>query len=92
MGFPFYQEQIKHNQNTMVPKIDKVENVNDIPAEFSRYFVVLRNGRRVSDTNHLTESEAFRERMYWENIVRQWPDGSRITVQSFRNINYNSPR
>lgn len=72
----------------MTPKIDKVEGFRDIPSKYSKYFVVLRDGRRVSDRNHLTEDEANTEKSYWDGILQRWPDGTKAEVFSFKNINY----
>lgn len=71
----------------MTPKIDKVEGIRDIPSNYNKYFVVLRSGRRVSDRNHLTENEAQREKSYWSEILRRWPDGTRVEIYTAKNIN-----
>lgn len=72
----------------MNPKIDKVEGIRDIPSNYSKYYVVLRSGRRVSDTNHLTEDEARTEKEYWNNILQQWPDGTKLEIYTCSNVNF----
>lgn len=73
----------------IVPRIDKVEGIMDIPAEHETYHVVLRDGRRVSDQNHVTQDTADKEKKYWENILRQWPDGTTMSVYTCKNKRYN---
>lgn len=72
----------------MTPKIDKVEGIRDIPNDYSHYYVVLRDSRRVSDRNHLTMEEANTEKSYWRNIINRWPDGTSVDIYKCKNINY----
>lgn len=72
----------------MNPKIDKVEGIKEIPSNYSKYYVVLRDGRRVSEANHLTEDEANTEKKYWDNILSKWPDGTKMEIHTCQNMNY----
>jgi hypothetical protein len=74
----------------MTPRIDKVEGLRDIPSEHSHYYVVLRDGRRVSDSNHLSTNAANAEKSYWQNILGRWPDGTKVEIYKCENKNYKS--
>jgi hypothetical protein len=73
---------------SITPRIDKVEGIRDVPAEHSHYYVVLRDGRRVSDSNHVTIESADIEKTYWKNILSRWPDGTSIEVHKCQNVNH----
>jgi hypothetical protein len=60
--------------------IDKVDGFDNIPPEYKHYYVVLRSGRRVSPSNHFTRDTANEERDYWSDILRVWPDGTRMSI------------
>ena len=59
-------------------KVKKVvkESAND-------KFVVLRNGRLVSDLQYETVNDASQELNHWQKIIKKWPDGSKLTVAKF---------
>ena len=44
-----------------IKSIDKIENINTVDPTFEKYFVVLRNNRRVSESNHTQYSAANEE-------------------------------
>jgi hypothetical protein len=69
--------------------IDKVF-VNTVSPEYNKYFVVLRSNRRVSDRNHVSNQSAENEAEYWRNILRRWPDGTKISVIGIDNPNCSS--
>lgn len=68
--------------------IDKVERIKDIPTKYRTYFVVLRSGRRVSDTNHLVYETAKSERSHWDGILSRWQDGTSMEIVECENVNY----
>ena len=43
-------------------------------------FVVLRDKKRVSDSEYKTYKEAQYEYKYWDNIVRNWCGYTKITI------------
>jgi len=45
-------------------------------------YIVLRDGSRVSERTHRTKLDAEVERDYWHDIVRKWPDGSVIRIET----------
>jgi len=45
-------------------------------------YIVLRDGSRVSDRTHRTKLDAQVEADYWHDIVRRWPDGSVIRIET----------
>jgi hypothetical protein len=45
-------------------------------------YIVLRDGSRVSERTHRTKLDAEVERDYWQDIVRKWPDGSVIRIET----------
>ncbi len=47
-------------------------------------YAVFRNGRRVSSSEYQTEREANHEKAYWEGIIRNYPDGSKIAIRPVR--------
>jgi len=44
-------------------------------------FIVLRDGVRVSEDMHSTEASAEVEANYWREIIRRWPDGTKVIVK-----------
>lgn len=68
--------------------IDKIEGCRNVDARYSSYYVVLRSGRRVSDMNHGERHMAGEEAEYWKNIIRQYPDGTKISITSCKNPNH----
>lgn len=60
--------------------MDKVMGCDNIPEEYKKYYVVLRSGRRVSDTNHTSYDDADYEKAYWDNILRRHPDGTTMSI------------
>lgn len=51
-----------------------------------RVFAVYRSGIRVSDSVYPSDRdpEALHEKRYWEGIIKNWPDGSRIVIREIR--------
>ena len=43
--------------------------------------IVLRDGVRVSDDMHNTEAEAEQEANFWREIIKRWPDGTKVLVK-----------
>ena len=43
-------------------------------------YVILRDGRRVSDLEYVSEVEAKTEYEHWSSILNRWPDGSKIEI------------
>lgn len=48
-------------------------------------YAVFRNGVRVSDSEYDSKLSAQTEHDYWVNLIKRWPDGSKITI---RPLNY----
>ena len=44
-------------------------------------YVVLRNGRLVSDMQYASIKEANTELEHWQRIVNRWPDGTKVTIK-----------
>jgi hypothetical protein len=44
-------------------------------------FIVLRDGVRVSDDMHESEAQAEREANFWREIIKRWPDGTKVTIK-----------
>ena len=45
-------------------------------------YIVLRDGSRVSERTHRTKLDAQVEADYWHDIVRRWPDGSVVRIET----------
>ena len=43
-------------------------------------YVILRDGRRVSDLEYGSKVEAKTEYEHWSSILNRWPDGSKIEI------------
>jgi hypothetical protein len=43
-------------------------------------YVILRDGRRVSDLEYTSKDEAKTEYDHWYSIIKRWPDGSKIEI------------
>jgi hypothetical protein len=46
-------------------------------------YVVLRNERRTSQ-DEMTLEEATEELKRWQNIIKRWPDGSKVRIEEVR--------
>ena len=46
-------------------------------------YVVLRNGRLVSDLQYDSIKDASEELSHWQRIIQRWPDGTKLTVAKF---------
>lgn len=68
--------------------IDRVENVKGLNPEAPTYFVVLRNDRRVSDTNHFNKTDAMAEENYWRGLLSKWNDSSKTSIVECKNPGY----
>jgi hypothetical protein len=44
-------------------------------------FIVLRDGVRVSEDMHSSETSAEVEANYWRDIIKRWPDGTKVVVK-----------
>lgn len=51
-------------------------------TEAPELYAVFRNGIPVSDSTYPLEFYAKHEYEYWKGIIRNWPDGSHITIRS----------
>mgnify|MGYP000860086534 CR=1 FL=1 len=47
----------------------------------NKLFAVFRNGVRVSDTEYPSPLFAQKELEYWQNVVKKFPDGSKVEVR-----------
>lgn len=55
-------------------------NVGNHKESYATRYVVIRNGTRVSDTEHLTKEEAKSEYDHWHRVITRWPDGSKLEI------------
>jgi len=44
-------------------------------------FIVLRDGIRVSEYMHSSEASAEIEANHWREIIKRWPDGTKVIVK-----------
>lgn len=44
-------------------------------------YIVLRDGLRVSEDMHESPSNAEVEANYWREIIKRWPDGTKVIVK-----------
>ena len=58
------------------------ENKND--NSDGKFYAVYRNGRRVSDTDYPAPLFAQKELEHWQNVVKKFPDGSKVEVLPVR--------
>ena len=52
-----------------------------------KLFAVFRNGHRVSDAEYPSPLFAQTELEHWQNIVKKFPDGSKLEVRPINNPN-----
>lgn len=43
-------------------------------------YVVTRDGYRVSDIEYQNREDASNEYIFWNNVVKKWPDGTKIDI------------
>jgi hypothetical protein len=53
---------------------------NDSLTDNNIKYVILRDGRRVSDLEYTSKDEARTEYEHWSSIIKRWPDGSKIEI------------
>lgn len=70
--------------------IDRVLNCKNVNSSVESYFVVLRDNRRVSDTNHETFHTAQHELAYWNGILSSYPDGTKVEILTCKNPSFSS--
>lgn len=46
-------------------------------------YIVMRNDRPIS-TEELTLDEAKKELERWENILKRWPDGTKVHIEEVK--------
>jgi hypothetical protein len=44
-------------------------------------YIVLRDGIRVSEDMHNSLPKAEVEASYWREIIKRWPDGTKVVVK-----------
>jgi len=71
------EEVLTLDEPNVVIEEQKVENT---PT-----FVVTRGGLRVSDVEYTSETDplAIAEKDFWQQIVKKYPDGTRIEIVPF---------
>lgn len=45
-------------------------------------YIVLRNGYKVSETEHDSYEDAEKELEDWNKIIKRWPDGSILRIET----------
>lgn len=56
-------------------------------------YVVLRDGRRVSHTNHATKAEAMEEARWWTGVINKVINGRKVDPRSIiRIVKTDTPR
>jgi hypothetical protein len=48
--------------------------------ELELKYVVMRNDKKITD-EELSFDEAKRELERWENILKRWPDGTKVRIE-----------
>lgn len=46
-----------------------------------KFYAVFRNGYRVSETEYPSPLFAQKELEHWQNVVKKFPDGSKVEVR-----------
>jgi broad specificity polyphosphatase/5'/3'-nucleotidase SurE len=63
---------MSHHKTNNIPTVNKQQK-----------YVVTRNGYRVSDNEYFSIEDAENEALYWKDIIKKWPDGSKILVEEY---------
>lgn len=53
--------------------------INNNAKKQTRY-VVTRDEYRVSDIEYQNREDASNEYIFWNNVVKKWPDGTKIDI------------
>lgn len=61
-------------------------DVNTKTEQEEKLFAVYRSGIRVSDSVYPSDRDpsALNEKRYWENILKRYPDGTKISIREIR--------
>lgn len=71
---------------TLVTPINElVEQDTWTPGQAATRYVVVRGGLRVSDKDYPNpdEQKAVAEKAFWQKVVKQWPDGTKVEIVQF---------
>lgn len=68
--------------------LDKITGMKNVGHSHEKYYVVLRDNRRVSDANHTSRDSANQEMSYWHEILTRHPDGSAMSIVECENPNF----
>jgi hypothetical protein len=58
---------------------------NTVEKTETAMYAVFRNGVRVSDSEYDSKLDAQREHDYWANILKRYPDGSKLEIRQLNN-------
>jgi hypothetical protein len=64
---------------------DLVDNQPDV-----KMYAVFRDGNRVSDSEYDSKMGAQTEYIYWAEIVKRYPDGSKLEIRQVKSNYYNN--
>ena len=73
----------------MSKKTDKKENsVDSLVITEEKFYVITRNGLRVSELVYVNKNDAKTEFDHWNGIIKKWPDGTRIELVEYNEIRH----
>lgn len=71
---------------TLITPINElVEQDTWTPGQAATRYVVVRGGLRVSDKDYPNpdEQRAIAEKQFWQKVIKQWPDGTKVEIVQF---------
>jgi hypothetical protein len=72
-------KNIKNNNITN----NKKNTTETLSYNVNKKYIVTRSGTRVSDLEYDSKEKAKSEYDSWCNVVKRWPDGTKIQIEEF---------
>lgn len=58
-------------------------STNKLESQSDTKYTVMRNDRRITD-EELSLEDAQKELERWQNILKRWPDGTKVRIEPVR--------
>jgi len=62
---------------------NKTNKSAETVSSFSKKFVVVRSGTRVSELVYESKQDAKIEFDHWSGILKRWPDGTKVEIAEY---------
>jgi hypothetical protein len=60
-----------------------VTNKSKSSSNPDKKYIVVRDGRRVSEHEYNSKHDATQELNFWKKVVSRWPDGTKLDIVEY---------